>query len=129
MTNKIIRQQILEEFLKNIERLSDEIYQERVWVRTEGPECNDIDDAICDFFDDGDPILEKYKEYGISENQHQLLMILHKKLRKFADTFGIYSPEKSTEKLIQLPQWQEIREISKNVLNAFNFNKAGRNQS
>lgn len=123
MTNQIIRQQILEEFLKNIVRLSDEKYQERVWVKAEGPECNDIDDSVCDFFDDGNPILEKYKDYGISESQYRLLMTLHEKLRKFTDAFGIYSPEKSTEKLIQLSQWQEIREISKKVLKSFNFNK------
>ncbi len=123
MTKEIIRQQILEEFLKNIVRLSDEKYQERVWVRAEGPECNDIDDAVVDFFDDGNPILEKYKGYGISESQYSLLMTLHQKLRKFTDTFGVYSPEKSTAKLIQFPQWQEIRDVSKKVLKAFNFNK------
>ncbi len=122
MTNKIIRQQILEEFLKNILRLSDEKYQERIWVRAEGPECNDIDDAVCDFFDDGNPILEKYIDYEITENQYKLLMILHSKLRKFTDVFGVYSPVKSTAHLIKLPQWQEIREISKKVIKGFNKN-------
>jgi hypothetical protein len=119
MTNRIIRQQILEEFLKNIVRLSDEKYQERVWVRAEGPECNDIDDAVCDFFDDGNPILEKYKEYGITECQYKLLMELYSKLRFFTDTFGVYSSVKSTEQLIKLPKWQEIRDISKKVIKSF----------
>jgi hypothetical protein len=122
MTNKIVRQQILAEFLKNIVRLSDEKYQERVWIRAEGSECNDIDDAICDFFDDGNPILEKYKEYGITEGQYKLLMGLYSKLRKFADSFGVYSSVKSTEQLIKLPQWKEIREASKNALEVFNKN-------
>ena len=119
MTNKIIRRQILEGFLKNIVRLSDEKYQERVWVRAEGPECNDIDDAVCDFFDDGNPILEKYKEYEISESQYKLLMTLYSKLRTFTDTFGVYSATKSTEQLIKLQQWQEIKEISKRVIITF----------
>ena len=121
MSSYIDRKQILEEFLKNIFRLSDDKYQERVWIRAEGPECNEIDDAVCDFFDDGDPILEEYKNFGITESQHKLLMTLHNKLREFSDTFDVYSPTRSTEKLIQLPQWQEIKELSKKVLESFNF--------
>jgi hypothetical protein len=120
--NDANKKQILDSFIENIACISDEKYQERVWIRGEGPECDDIDDTICDFFDE-DYILKKYKDFGITENQYQLLMTLYKKLRKFTDTFRIYSPEKSTEKLVHLPEWQEIREISKNILKVFNFNK------
>ena len=123
MSNFIDRKQILEEFLNNIFRLSDEKYQERVWVKAEGPECNEIDDAVCDFFDDGDPILEEHKDFRITEHQYKLLMILHKKLRAFTDAFDVYSPYRSTEKLIQLPQWQEIRNIAKKVIRTFDFKK------
>jgi hypothetical protein len=115
------KKQILDSFLKNVACISDQNYQERVWVRAEGPECDDIDDTVCDFFDES-YVLEKYKEFEITDNQHQLLMTLNDKLRKFADKFKIYSPEKSTAQLIQLPQWQEIREISKNTLRSFKFN-------
>lgn len=120
MTHKIKRKSDLDEFLKNIAIIADEKYQERVWVKAEGPECNDIDDAICDFFDNH-YVLKRYKDFGITEDQHQLLTKLYAKLRTFTDTFGVYSPEKSTEKLIQLPQWKEIREMSKIVLKSFDF--------
>src|ERR1700733_3374552 len=110
MSIPVIKKQFLDSFIHNIACLSDEKYQERVWVRAEGPECDDIDDAVCDFFDDGDPILERYKEYGITENQYKLLMVLHSKLDIFTDAFGVFSRIKSTEQLIKLPQWQEIRE-------------------
>ena len=116
-----IRKQILEEFLKNIGRLADEKYQERVWVRAEGPECNDIDDAICDFFDDGDPILEKYKDYEITISQLENIIKLYAKLRFFTDTYGVYWEYKSTAKLIKMPEWEEIRILARNVLQAFNF--------
>jgi len=112
------RRQILDSFIENIAGMSDKKYQERVWVRAEGPECDDIDDTICDFFDE-DYVLEKYQDFGITEKQYELLMKLHGKLRKFTDTYGVYSSEKSTEKLIVLPQWQEIRDLSKKVLKAF----------
>ncbi len=123
MSNNADRKQILDSFIENIACMSDERYQERVWVRSEGPECDDIDDTICDFFDE-DYVLENYKDYGITENQHRLLMNLHDKLRVFSDTQDVYSPEKSTEDLILLPQWQEIRDISKNVLKAFLYKKS-----
>ncbi|NGX47818.1 MAG: hypothetical protein K1000chlam3_01203 [Chlamydiae bacterium] len=123
MENITVKHQRLNSFIENVGCIADEKYQERVWVRAEGPECDDIDDTVCDFFDDGDPILEKYKDFGINENQYKLLMILHQKLREFTDKSGLYSPEKSTEKLIQLPQWQEIRNIAKKVIMAFDFKK------
>lgn len=112
---------ILYGFIKNISCIADKKYQERVWVKNEGSECDDIDDTICDFFDDGDSILETYKDFGITEHQYHLLIMLKGRLRNFTDTFGVYSPEKSTEKLIHLPQWQEIRDLSKKVVKAFNF--------
>jgi len=116
------KKQMLDTFIKNIACISDEKYQERVWVRAEGPECDSIDDTICDFFDE-DYILKKYKDFGITEIQKELLVILHEKLRIFTDTFEVYSADKSPEKLIQLPQWQEIREVSKKVLDVFDFKK------
>ena len=105
--------------------MSDQEYQERVWVRAEGPECDDIEDA-CDFFDEG-YILEKYQEFGISEMQYKLLLRLHSKLRKFVDTYNVYASQKNIKKLISLPQWDEIRELSQKVVQSFNFKKTGTN--
>jgi len=121
MENTTAKQQRLYSFIENIAYISDEKYQERVWVKNEGPECDDIDDTICDFFDDGDPILEKYEDFGITKDQYALLIKLRDKLDKFIDEYGIYSQQLCTEKLIKLPEWKEIREISKKVLEAFNY--------
>ncbi|QVL57524.1 MAG: hypothetical protein KFB93_00150 [Simkaniaceae bacterium] len=118
-----VKQKILQSFIENIACISDKKYQERVWVNALGPECDDIDDTVCDFFDDGDPILEKYKEFGITENQYDLLMILQKKLRIFTNSTGLYSPEKSTKALIKEPEWKEIMKTAKEVLEAFNYKK------
>jgi hypothetical protein len=122
MINDVNKKQILDGFIENIACISDRKYQERVWVQAEGPECDDIDDTVCNFFDE-DFILEKYRDFGITESQYKLLRILHKRLRTFTDTFGVYSPHKSTEKLIQLPEWTEITEMAKQILKAFNYNK------
>ena len=52
------RQYILNEHLKLISRISDKEYQIRIWIHAEGPECQSIDDVVCDFFDMGDFILK-----------------------------------------------------------------------
>jgi hypothetical protein len=122
MTNDADKKQTLDSFIENIACISDEKYQERVWVQAEGPECDDIDDTVCNFFDE-DYILEKYRDFGITESQYKLLRILHERLRKFTDKFGVYSPEKSTEKLVQLAEWGKIMEIAKEVLKVFNYKK------
>ncbi len=123
MTSKVNRKQILEEFLKNIACLSDKNYQERVWIRAEGPECDDIDDTVCDFFDDGDFILKERKSFEITDNQLDALTKLYEKLRIFADDFEIYSPDKSTEILLKNPAWGEIRDLAKTTLSTFNYPK------
>lgn len=118
-----VKQQILQSFIENIACISDQKYQERVWVKALGPECDDIDDTVCDFFDDGDPILEKYKEFGITQQQYELLMILRKKLDLFNDKFEIFFPEKLTEELIKKAEWKEITKAASHVLEAFNYEK------
>ncbi len=45
-------------------------------------------------------------------------MQLREKLDNFIDEHGMYD---LAEKLINLPEWEEIRETSKNVLKLFNY--------
>ena len=59
----IDRKQILVSCLETIKDISDKEYQKRVWIRGEGPEVDDFDEAVCDFFGDGDPIIENYKDF------------------------------------------------------------------
>jgi len=87
----INRRQRLDSFLENIAGISDQKYQERVWVRIEGPECDDIDDTVLDFFDDGNPILENFRDFEITDTQYRILMELHKKLDIFTKTHGVLS--------------------------------------
>ena len=115
------KKSILNSFIANIACIADEKYQERVWVRAEGQECDDIDDTICDFFDDGNNILENPKNHGVTQKQHELLIELQSKLRIFTDNSGVYWQEKSTVNLIKLPEWKEIINISQKVLKSFNL--------
>ncbi len=111
------KEYILNQFLKNISHISNEEYQKRVWIRGEGPEYDDFDETVCHFFDDGDPILEKYKDYGITQNQYDLLMKFHKSFDEFAE--NNYHPKE----FISNPEWKKIMKLAKEVLEAFNYEK------
>jgi hypothetical protein len=111
----INRKQILEGFLDNLYRISDKEYQKRIWIEGRGPECHNFDEAVCDFFGDGDPILENYKDFGISEDQYQIL-------KKFRDEFEIFSDNHDLPQVfLNTPEWARIMEMAKEVLKAFNY--------
>jgi hypothetical protein len=111
------RRYILYEFLRTIWGISDIEYQKRVWIRGEGPECDDFDETVCYFFDICDFILNKYPEYGITEKQYELL-------KEFKNDFRFFEENNFLpQKFIDTHEWKEIMEKAKTVLKAFNFVK------
>jgi len=114
---EINRKQVVEGVLQNIYCISNKAYQKRIWIEGSGPECDDFDEAVNDFFGDGDPILENYQDYGLSQSQYQLL-------KKFRDKFRAFSDENDfPEEFIDTPEWAKIMDLAKNVLKAFNYQK------
>ncbi|MBS0622713.1 MAG: hypothetical protein JSR80_07130 [Verrucomicrobia bacterium] len=100
----------MKNFIEIIEGIADEEYQKRIWIRGEGPECDDFTETVCHFFDDGDPILKKYRDFGITENQYIVL----KKFRKAFEAFhheNYWEPDS-----IDSPEWTRITEMAKEVL-------------
>jgi hypothetical protein len=117
----IDREQILISVLETIEGISDKEYQKRVWILGKGPEVDDFDETVCNFFGDGDPLIENYKDFGITENQYQLL-------KKFRDKFNDFCRGPALiyylpQLFINTPEWEEITEMAKEVLKAFKFHK------
>lgn len=112
---EINRPQILASFLRIISRISDIEYQERVWIRGEGPEVDDFDETVDFFFDIDDVVLQDYKNYNISEKQHQLLKDFRDAFEAFSDTH--YHPLE----FITSSEWETIRDWAKEVLQAFNY--------
>jgi hypothetical protein len=111
------RKYILNEHLRNIYHISDKEYQRRVWIQGKGPECDDFDETCCHFFDDGDPMLEHYKDFSITDNQYQILKRFRDRFRSFSDD-NYWPPE-----FIDTSEWNEITEMAKAVLKAFNYLK------
>lgn len=113
----IDRKQIMATFLRILDNIANKEYQKRVWIRGEGPECDDFTETICHFFDDGDPIFENYRSYGISEDQYQLLV-------KFKDAFEAFTDDHDLpQEFINTPEWETIVMMAKDVLKAFNYTR------
>ncbi len=111
---------ILNRLLENIADISDKEYQKRKWIRGEGPEGTDFDETVCHFFDAGDPLLEDYKEFDITENQYKLLKIFRDEFETFNDDSNRgYLPDE----FIDTPEWDKVTKRAKEVLRAFNFQK------
>src|SRR5690242_12774447 len=98
------KRQILEGFIDIFTRISSKDYQRRIWVNGEGPEVDDFDDTVNDFFVECDSILENYKDFGITDNQYQIL-------KKFRDQFLKFSDENnSAQEFIDTSEWEKITE-------------------
>ena len=111
------RKQVLESVLETIHCISDRDYQKRIWIQGKGPEVDDFDETCCNFFDIGDPMLSDYKNFGITENQYQVL-------KRFRDQFRGFSDKNDwPEEFIDTPEWEKVTEMAKEVLQAFDYKK------
>jgi|SRR3972149_343937 len=103
---------ILNAVLKQIAHMSDKEYQKRMWIKGAGP---DFDEAVCQFFDIIDPVLEKHKNFNISDVNYKFLV-------KFRNAFKAFSDDNDfPEEFIESPEWKKIMEMAKEVLKAFNY--------
>jgi hypothetical protein len=114
---QINRKQILASLLNNIQDISDKEYQKRVWIRGEGPECDDFTETCCLFLPASRGVLENHTEFEITDLQYQLL-------KKLQNAFQAFSDENDfPEEFIDSPEWAKIMDMAKNVLKAFNYQK------
>lgn len=111
------KRQILKGFIDIFTRIASKEYQRRIWVNGEGPEVDDFDETVNDFFIECDSILENYKDFGITDNQYQIL-------NKFRDHFIKFSDENNwPQEFIDTPEWEKITEMAKEILKVFDYKK------
>jgi len=114
------KKQILECLLETVEGISDKNYQKRVWIRGEGPEFDDFDETCCHFFQEGDGIIEKYKEFELTQSQYVTL-------KRFRNLFDEFSRKNDfPQEFIDTPEWARIMAMAKEVLKAFKYKKPNR---
>lgn len=111
----INRKQILDEFLNDIADISDKEYQKRIWINAEGPECDDFTEIVCRYSNAAELIIEKYREYGISDIQLYTL-------KKFHDAFSTFWIDHDLPQIfIDTPEWTAITILAKKVLGVFGY--------
>ena len=108
------RKDILNSFLETIRSISDIAYQRRAWIRGEPPG-TDFDETVNNYSLDADGILKYYKDFKITEGQHQILEKFDKHFSNF------YSEKNWPSEFINTREWGEIIEMAKEVLKAFNY--------
>lgn len=109
------RKNILRQHLDHITDLSDIEYQKRVWVKGEGPECEDFDEAVNFFYTFSNIILPHYQDYKINQQQHDVLVNFSHIFKAFAKNH--YWPEN----FIYTDEWKKIMGMAKELLVAFNY--------
>ena len=109
------RKQILKGILEDIADISDKEYQRRIWIRVEGPECDDFTEIVCRFFSRVECLLEGLKEDKLSNSQLNILKTFICDFEKFADEHDF------PQQFIDTPEWTHITELAKEVLRAFNY--------
>jgi hypothetical protein len=112
---------IFEQFLRNVSGISNREYQKRVWIRGEGPEVDDFDETVEHFFDDIELILDQnpkdYKKFELTHKQLHILKVFRDAFKKFSED-NYWPPE-----FIEMPEWERIIKMAKEVLGAFNYQK------
>ena len=91
------------DLLSVIRDLADESYQERVWVRGEGPEVDSLTETICRFFDDFDAN-GLLRTSALSTSQREKL----RDLRNALDPF-LTKSQGDDRLAIRGAEWQNVR--------------------
>lgn len=120
LLTEIEKKQIIQSILTTISHAADKNYQQRVWINAEGPECEDFDDFVDIILHENGALIEKYKNFGLSKNQYEILSSFQNALLAFSNGKGL---KLLPEEFINSSEWNEIVEIAQNVLRAFNYDR------
>lgn len=121
------KKDIMDAFIATFTRFADKEYQKRVWIRGEGPECDDLTEASCQLSEVGDPVLEDYKNFHITDQQYYLIKNFMDELDSFY--YGPVQMNHSPKEFIDTPEWDNITKLAQEVLIAFNYQKDSRSFS
>ena len=115
MTTTIDKYKWLNGIQNAIQEIANSEFQERVWVRGEGPEVSSFTEAICRLFDDynfDDFLDEHWHIFGLSSQ-------LYRMLRKLRNLLNEYEEKETDAEIVKDEKWDEIREYAKDVLQEF----------
>ena len=109
------RRDIMQTYIKIISHVADREYQNRIWIRAVGPDCEDYDEFINYFFSESESIIKGYKNFGITDAQCLLLA----KFIKEIENFDRSDRDRLPEQFLRSAAWKKIMGIANDILKAF----------
>ncbi|MCI0382147.1 MAG: hypothetical protein L0207_03735 [Chlamydiae bacterium] len=100
--------------MDTIKSISDEEYQQRIWVRHENLQIVDsYDDTTMYFLGDAEAILNATDagRVEMTDRQYQLLKELYEKV----DKYDMQTKPNDDKRIVNDPDWHKIREFAKKV--------------
>lgn len=99
-----------------LEEFSSEEFQNRVWLRGEGPECSSYVEAMCNFFDDFDAnrlIDVEWRQLGLTESQRGKLALFRDVIKEFdKDISDLPYPKE----VMDNPKLRDVRQAALDAL-------------
>lgn len=104
--------------LGSIRTLADLETQKRAWIEMRRPNKNPFQEDINRFFDYSDDkgILLHYKDYEITDEQHEILLLLHNELSKYHEK---HKNEQNLENILNDPEWHKVVDLAKDTIAKF----------
>ena len=99
-----------ETFFELLEIISDKSFQERIWVKGEGPEVSCSDEVLDFFLEYTEYALGNSEDWRFTKEQLELLSELKAKVVEYNKR----CPETDAEIVVD-PKWDEIRKFAKVV--------------
>lgn len=97
-----------------IKEISDENFQQKIWVNALGPEVSSYTEIMCMLYDDFkfDEFIQNKKELAIPEELFNLLV-------KLNDMINQYQEKDSDKEIINDPKWHEIVLLAKDIIKIY----------
>lgn len=108
--------------LYRIDDIRDRHTQKRVWLVERRPSSSPFRELMEQFFKvaKAQEVIDNYKDYEITDEQHVLLTRLYKALLPYKEK---HEHEENLQKILDDPDWHNIQEIAGEVLKAFAFKR------
>jgi len=105
--------------VKTLEEFSSEEFQERVWLRGDGPQVSSYEEAVNRFFDDYDAdelINVQWRDAGLTHDERNKLVAF----RETLEAFNKLLPKvPHPAEVLGNPGWPRVRAAARNALDGF----------
>jgi len=103
-----------------IQAIADRNYQERVWVKGLGEECDSFDETINEFCFYMERINADYIKCGLNKEEYLLLKHLESSVDEYCNTLPEIGID---EEIIKDPKWHAVSKLAKDVVKEFSLKK------